>query len=142
MRDASTAAGVMADESSSSEELTVDAMDVRNSCWEKRRDEECSSGEDDEAMDLGSLYVMENLRLPGEFKIGRSKDPFRRARTLASGQNFQMKLVAIYPQAGRLEPLAHRLLAQYRVPGLSHEWFATSRKRCFSAISLAMDALP
>ena len=109
--------------------------------------EECdameeSSGEDPEEEDdpapLGSLYVMENSRIPSELKVGRSRNPFKRARQLARSHNFEMKLVAIYPGVGHLETLVHSTLASDRVPGRSREFFKVSRKRVFSAISVAM----
>ena len=94
--------------------------------------------EEDDLAPLGSLYVMENSRIPSELKVGRSRSPFKRALQLARSHNFEMKLVAIYPGVGHLETLVHSMLASDRVPGRSREFFKVSRKRAFSAISVAM----
>ena len=96
--------------------------------------------EEDEEASVGSLYIMENSRIPSELKVGRSRNPFKRARGLATSHNFEMNVVAIYPQAGHLETAVHHLLAADRVPGHSREFFRVSRKRAFSAVSQAMTA--
>lgn len=100
-----------------------------------------SSGEEPEGEDpapLGALYVMENSRIPSELKVGRSRNPFRRGRQMSQAHNFEMRVVAVFPEAGHLEQLVHRLLSADRVPGHSREFFRVSRKRAFSAIGLAM----
>ena len=100
-----------------------------------------SSGEEPECEDpapLGALYVMENPRIPSELKVGRSRNPYMRARSMSRSHNFEMRVVAVFPEAGHLETLVHRRLAADRVPGHSREFFRVSRKRAFSAISLAM----
>ena len=94
--------------------------------------------EEDDPAPLGSLYVMENSRIPSELKVGRSRNPFRRALQLARSHNFEMKLVAIFPEAGCVEAIVHSMLRKDRVPGRSREFFKISRKRAFSAISIAM----
>jgi len=106
------------------------------------RQEPRSSGDEADEEDpehLGSLYLMENSRIPGEIKVGRSRNPHHRARNLSVAHNFSLKLVATFPGEGRLEPHVHALLAEHRVPGASKEWFRVNRKRAFSAISHAMD---
>ena len=100
-----------------------------------------SSGEEPEGDDhapLGALYVMENPRIPSELKVGRSRNPYKRARSMSRAHNFEMRVVAVFPEAGHLETHVHHLLAADRVPGHSREFFRVSRKRAFSAISLAM----
>ena len=106
------------------------------------RQEPGSSGDEADEEDpehLGSLYLMENSRIPGEIKVGRSRNPHHRARNLSVAHNFSLRLVATFPGEGRLESYVHGLLAEHRVPGASKEWFSVSRKRAFSAISVAMD---
>ena len=88
---------------------------------------------------LGALYMMENSRIPGEIKLGRSRRPYTRARELAGTHNFSMQVVAVFPGQGRLEPFVHGLLGCDRVPGTGREWFRVSRKRAFSAVAHAMD---
>ena len=100
--------------------------------------EEAEEAEEDPAL-LGSLYVLENSRIPGELKVGRSANPHRRARSMSVSHNFQLKLLATFPGEGRLEPYVHGLLAEHRVPGSSREWFRVSRKRAFDAVSRAME---
>ena len=129
------------DDQSSSEgslEEVLDTGEHRECC--KAGDD--SSGEEleeeDDPAHLGALYVMENSRIPSELKVGRSRNPFKRARQPACCHNFDMKLIAIYPRAGNLEKFVHCILAPDRVPGHSREFFRVSRKRAFSAISQAM----
>ena len=99
---------------------------------------ELEEEEDEDPDSPGSLYIMENSRIPSELKVGRSRNPFRRARDLATSHNFEMNVMAIYPRAGHLEPAVHRFLASDRVPGHSREFFRVSRKRAFAAVSQAM----
>jgi len=129
--------------SSASESSLGDASEAgeQQQCYKAAEEE--SSGderleeEDDPAL-LGALYVMENPRIPSELKVGRSRNPFKRARQLAMCHNFEMRLLAIYPRAGHLEKFVHCILAPHRVPGHSREFFRVSRKRAFSAVSQAM----
>ena len=110
-------------------------------CNECRASDESSGDEleeEDDPVHLGSLYVMENSRIPSELKVGRSRNPFKRALQLARSHNFEMKLIAIYPGVGHLEGLVHRMLHTDRAPGRSREFIKVSRKRAFSAISVAM----
>ena len=87
------------------------------------------------------LYVMQNVRLPGELKIGRSQNVQERVKTLQTAQNFRIRVVAVYPGAGRLENTVHRILRKRRVEdGPGQEWFRSSRKRAFSAIAQAMES--
>jgi hypothetical protein len=132
-----------ADEQPSSESSLEDASEAgeQQECHEAGEEE--SSGdelleEEEDPAHLGALYVMENSRIPSELKVGRSRNPFKRARQLACCHNFEMRLLAIYPRAGHLEKFVHCILAPHRVPGHSREFFRVSRKRAFSAVSQAM----
>jgi len=91
--------------------------------------------------DIGDdLYMMQNSRIPGEVKIGRSIDPEIRRRSLQASQNYRMNLLAMYPEAGCIEARVHSMLAYCRVldvPG--REWFECSTQTAFGAIGTALD---
>ena len=70
------------------------------------------------------LYVMTNSRIPGEYKVGRSKQVHTRAKDLDRSQNFEIIILVTYHGLGDQENLIHKSLAQYQVkncPGA--EWF-------------------
>lgn len=74
-----------------------------------------------------ALYIMENPRLPGEIKIGRSHNPEERAKQLSAGQNFRIVVKRSYGEKGFLEKTLHHKLQRRRVehgPGV--EWFNVS----------------
>ena len=74
-----------------------------------------------------SLYIMENPRIPGEIKIGRSQDPEERAKQLSVGQNFRIVLKRSYGEKGFLEKTIHQRLKSRRVDeGTGTEWFKVS----------------
>lgn len=74
-----------------------------------------------------SLYIMENPRLPGEIKIGRSHHPEERAKQLSSGQNFRIVVKHSYGEKGFLEKTLHHKLKSRRVEqGAGVEWFKVS----------------
>jgi hypothetical protein len=74
-----------------------------------------------------ALYIMENPRLPGEIKIGRSHNPEERARQLSSGQNFRIVVKRSYGEKGFLEKTLHHKLKHRRVEqGAGIEWFRVS----------------
>ena len=74
-----------------------------------------------------SLYIMENSRIPGEVKIGRSQDPEERAKQLSSGQNFRIVLKRSYGEKGFLEKTIHQKLKSRRVEEATGvEWFKVS----------------
>jgi hypothetical protein len=80
-----------------------------------------------EEMIPDALYIMENPRLPGEIKIGRSHDPEERARQLSSGQNFRLVVKRSYGEKGFLEKTLHHKLKHRRVEqGAGVEWFKVS----------------
>lgn len=74
-----------------------------------------------------SLYIMENPRLPGEIKIGRSHNPEERAKQLSAGQNFRIVVKRSYGEKGFLEKTLHHKLKHRRVEqGAGVEWFKVS----------------
>ena len=74
-----------------------------------------------------SLYIIENPRLPGEIKIGRSHNPEARARQLSAGQNFRLVVKRSYGEKGFLEKTLHHKLKRRRVDqGAGVEWFKVS----------------
>ena len=87
------------------------------------------------------LYIMQNSRIPGEFKIGRSKDARARQKDLQASQHFHMIVHAVFPEAGHLEKWVHDILAAHRVqdaPGA--EWFKTSLHTAVAAVVMAKDS--
>ena len=84
------------------------------------------------------LYIMQNSRHPGEFKVGRSKDVRARQQDLQRSQTFHMIVHAVYPEAGHLEKRVHELLAPYRMLGIpGTEWFETTLCRVGKAVMMA-----
>jgi hypothetical protein len=80
-----------------------------------------------EEMIPDALYIIENPRIPGEIKIGRSHNPEERARQLSSGQNFRLVLKRSYGEKGFLEKTLHHKLKHRRVEqGAGVEWFKVS----------------
>ena len=74
-----------------------------------------------------ALYIMKNMRIPGEIKVGRSIHPEERARELSRGQNFTISVERVYGRKGHLEKLAHGRLKARRVEGApGTEWFRLS----------------
>ena len=84
----------------------------------------------------GHLYVMQNSRIPGELKIGRSQDVEARRRSLQRSQNYRMLVLAVFPQAGNIEGCVHEMLSYCRVTeeAAGREWFRCSLQTAFSAI--------
>ena len=73
------------------------------------------------------LYIMQNSRIPGELKIGYSKDVERRRKELEAGQNFKMIVLATFPGKGYLEKEVHNHLKEFKVTeGPGNEWFKCS----------------
>jgi hypothetical protein len=74
-----------------------------------------------------SLYIMENPRIPGEVKIGRSQNPEERAKHLSAGNNFRLNVKHTYEEKGFLEKTLHHRLKRRRVEeGAGVEWFRVS----------------
>ena len=86
-----------------------------------------------------SLYIMENPRIPGEVKIGRSKNPEERARQLSNGHPFTVVVRRSYERKGFLEKTLHQRLKRRRVeegPGV--EWFKVSVEQAGVLIEAAI----
>ena len=95
----------------------------------KRRHEDIDLSEDADVQpdSLDSLYIMENPRIPGEVKIGRSQNPEERAKQLSAGNNFRLVVRRSYGEKGFLEKTLHQKLKRRRVEeGAGIEWFKVS----------------
>ena len=70
------------------------------------------------------LYVMKYSTDNNAVKIGRSENVEKRRRSLETGQNFFVEVVAIFPGKGYLEPDVHDRLQHYQSKsGAGVEWF-------------------
>ncbi len=70
---------------------------------------------------------MENPRIAGEVKIGRSTNPEERAKSLSAGNNFCLAVRQTYEEKGFLEKTLHHRLKRRRVEeGAGVEWFRVS----------------
>ena len=70
------------------------------------------------------LYVLHNPKIPGESKIGRSRDVTARAKDLSKSQNFSMVIDHTYTGQGFLETVIHRRLKNIRImDGDGREWY-------------------
>ena len=101
----------------------------------------CSSNEFSVTEELrpDSLYIMENPRIPGEIKIGRSRDPEERAKQLCAGNNYRMVVKRTYGEKGFLEKTIHKKLKRRRVEeGASVEWFRISVEQAEALIVAAI----
>ena len=99
------------------------------------------SEESTEAVPAGhDLYLMTNPRIPGEYKVGRSKCVEQRREDLQNGQNFKIAVMATFPGAGWAEGLVHDRLAHSRVhEGAGREWFAASLSDVLHAVGRALE---
>ena len=87
------------------------------------------------------LYVLANPRIPGEYKVGRSRDAEQRREDLQNGQNFRMEIVATFPGNGYTEGLVHDRLAHSRVhEGAGREWFRASLSDILHAIGRVLES--
>jgi len=87
------------------------------------------------------LYVLTNPRIPGEYKVGRSRDAEQRREDLQNGQNFRMEIVATFPGNGYTEGLVHNRLAHSRVhEGAGREWFRASLSDILHAIGRVLES--
>ena len=81
------------------------------------------------------LYIMQNSRIPGEIKIGRSNNVPRRKKDLEQAQNFKMNVLTIFPGKGYLEKEVHKRLKDFQVTGCAGtEWFKCSFGEAVQAI--------
>ena len=86
-----------------------------------------------------ALYIMENPRIPGEIKIGRSRDPEERAKQLCAGNNYRMIVKRTYGEKGYLEKTIHQKQKRRRVEeGSSIEWFRISVEQAEALIVAAI----
>ena len=110
-------------------ELQDDAQCVEDAFWDSESD--IRQGGD-------YLYVCGNSRLP-DLKIGRSINPYARARDLQSAQPFTVRVIALVPRAGHLETRVHQLLDSKRVQNAAgKEWFACSAQEALNAVALVL----
>jgi hypothetical protein len=116
-----------------------------NRTYYAKRKREDAQDEDEDAQDEdapapepgpGDLYVMQNSRIPGELKIGRSQCVENRRLSLQRSQNYRMLVLAVFPQAGNIEGCVHQMLSYCRVTeeAAGREWFRCSLQTAFAAI--------
>ena len=80
-------------------------------------------------------------RIPGEYKVGRSRTVEQRREDLQNGQNFTIKIVATFPGAGYAEGSVHDRLAHSRVSeGPRREWFRASLSDILHAVGRAVES--
>ena len=83
---------------------------------------------------------MTNPRIPGEYKVGRSKGVGQRREDMQNGQNFKMVIVATFPGAGYAEGSVHDRLAHSRVnEGPGREWFRASLSDVLHVVGRALE---
>ena len=86
-----------------------------------------------------ALYIMENPRIPGEIKIGRSRDPEERSKQLCAGNNYRMVVRRTWGMKGFLEKTIHHKLKRRRVEeGAGVEWFRVSVEQAETIIAAAI----
>ena len=67
---------------------------------------------------------MKNSRLPGEYKVGRSKQVDTRAKDLSRSHPFEIIVLVTYHGLGDQETSIHKSLVQFQVKeGPGTEWF-------------------
>ena len=77
-----------------------------------------------ESLEPDSMYIMQNSRIPDEYKVGRSHNPQARAKDLSTCQNFWIQILQVYPGKGHLESTVHQRLKSRRVTACAGtEWF-------------------
>ena len=94
------------------------------------------------AMDVlrgDALCVMQNSRIQGEVKVGRSMNVNKRRQGLQGCHNFRMLIHAVFPGRGYLEKHVHAALEAQRVKNMpGKEWFYGMSSMAISAISSAI----
>ena len=85
------------------------------------------------------LYL---LRYPwgnSPIKVGHAKDVATRVRSLETGHNIKLRVLAIFPGQGRLEHRLHALLSDHRASdGRGQEWFNVTIQQALLAAGMAM----
>ncbi len=118
---------------------------VKWKCWKNSQTQQsevpytaCSSDEFavTEELTPDALYIMENPRIAGEIKVGRSRDPEERAKQLCAGQNYRMIVRRTWGEKGFLEKTIHHKLKRRRVEeGAGVEWFRVSVEQAETIIA-------
>ena len=74
---------------------------------------------------IDDLYILTKSDSGNEIvKIGRSKEPLKRAKTLQRSQPFTTQILMSFPGRGYLEAEVHSTLNEFRVPlAAGQEWF-------------------
>ena len=71
--------------------------------------------------------------------VGCVKDVATRVRSIETGHNIKLRVLAIFPGQGRLEHKLHALLSDHRAAdGRGQEWFNVTLQQALSAAALAM----
>jgi len=87
-----------------------------------------------------ALYVFQNSQIPGEYKVGRSRNSESRAAELERSQNFRIVELVMLPAMGFLEASVHERLARYRVQGSpGREWFHCPFQIILTSIGQVME---
>ena len=82
------------------------------------------------------LYVLQYITIWDCIKIGRPSDVQNRIRSLETGHNFRIVLLAVYPGKGHLERHVHQQLKGYQNNfGAGSEWFDLSAEYALKVIN-------
>ena len=95
------------------------------------------------------LYIMKRSDLEGHFKIGKTKDPEKRARELGQCHIFTMQILKIYEHKGKYEQQVHDTLGDYRTikcvtgRGVVNgcEWYTITQESVMEIVQKTVDAL-
>ena len=74
-----------------------------------------STGDQALATTADILYIMQNSRIPDEYKIGRTSNVEQRRLQLGMCMNFEMVVLATFPLWGHMETDIKRMLEPRRV---------------------------
>jgi hypothetical protein len=108
----------------------------KRACSEIEADEEVVVAEE---LRPDSLYTMENPRISGEVKVGRSHNPEERAKQLSAGNNFRLDVKRVYVGKGYLEKTIHQRLKARKVEEVAGtEWFKVSTDQADTIIKAAI----
>ena len=87
------------------------------------------------------LYIMRYDFDLTRCKIGRSKDPQARKRSLEQSQDFCLEIAAVFPGKGYLEQTVHRKLYSSRSNrGSGKEWFQVALQEAVYVIADAIES--
>ena len=91
------------------------------------------------AVTLDILYIMQNSRIPGEYKIGRTSNVEQRRLQLGRCMNFEMVVLATFPLWGHLETELKRALEPRRVNmGTGREWFKCNLSEILHTVGITL----